>query len=60
VLRVLTLSMLGLGLQHFWKFSFENGSLTTLDAGDGVYSLAAQNDTAHLNGARSDPGAQAL
>ncbi len=60
VLRVLTLSMLGLGLEHFWKFSFENASITTMEACDGVCSLTALNDTAHLNGARSEAGMQAL
>jgi phosphoserine phosphatase len=60
VLRVLTLSMLGLGLEHFWKFSFENGSITKMDARDSGFYLTTLNETAHLNGARSDLELQAL
>ncbi len=62
VLRVLTLSLLGLALEHFWKFSFENASLTILDSINSAncFRLTTLNDTTHLNGIRSDHATQAL
>ncbi len=62
VLRVLTLCALDLGVEHFWKFCFENASLSVLEACDGTegFRLAALNDTSHLGSARSDAREQAL
>ena len=62
VLRVMLLQCLGLGLEHFWKWSFENASLTVLEALDHprTFRLACLNDTAHLTGLHSEYAAQAL
>lgn len=62
VLRVFLSECLGLGLEHFWKWSFENASLTTLQALDhpDTFRLAGLNDTAHLAGIQSEYAAQAL
>ena len=52
VLRVLLLTALGLTLDHFWKWSFENASLSVIqvrgDAGAETGHLVRLNDTAHL------------
>lgn len=64
VLRVLLLAALGLGLEHFWKWDFENASLSVIEArGDGdtpSFHLARLNDTAHLSGVYSEYALQAL
>jgi broad specificity phosphatase PhoE len=64
VLRVLLLGTLGLGLEHFWKWSFENASLTVIQVHkmtdrDG-FRLLRLNDTSHLDGVHSEYAAQAL
>ena len=64
VLRVLLLAALGLTLDHFWKWSFENASLSVLqvrgDAGVETGHLVRLNDTAHLSGVYSEYALQAL
>lgn len=64
VLRVLLLKSLGLGLEHFWKWNFENASLSVIqvwqEQATPIFRLARLNDTAHLDGYHSDHAAQAL
>jgi broad specificity phosphatase PhoE len=64
VLRVLLLTALGLTLDHFWKWSFENASLSVLhvrgDTGAEIGHLVRLNDTAHLSGVYSEYALQAL
>ncbi len=64
VLRVILLKSLGLGLEHFWKWNFENASLSVIQVWQEQetpsFRLARLNDTAHLDGYHSDHAAQAL
>jgi phosphoserine phosphatase len=64
VLRVLLLKLLGMTPDHFWKWSFENASLTVIELrGDGgveTAHLVRLNDTAHLAGIQSEHARQAL
>jgi alpha-ribazole phosphatase len=64
VLRVLVSRCLGMGLKDFWKWDFENASLTILHGQEnmGRYSfrLDALNDTAHLGSLASVHALQAL
>lgn len=64
VLRVLVLKCLGLPLEHFWKWSFQNASVSVLEASDecsgAPFRLACLNDIAHLGGACSEQTVQAL
>jgi alpha-ribazole phosphatase len=64
VLRVLLLAALGLTLDHFWKWSFENASLSVIEArgdeGAETFHLVRLNDTGHLAGIQSAYALQAL
>lgn len=62
ILRVLVLTCLEMGLQHFWKLCFENACLSMLERQDqsGRWRLVYLNDTSHLTGICSDYTAQAL
>ncbi|MBI4790564.1 MAG: histidine phosphatase family protein [Chloroflexi bacterium] len=64
VIRVLLLKTLGLSLEHFWKWSFENAALNILQcSGEGdrrTWRLLRLNDTTHLDGIYSDCALQAL
>lgn len=63
ILRVLVLRCLGLGLEHFWKWSFENASLSILESCDDerqTFRLVCLNDTTHLDGVCSESKLQAL
>lgn len=64
VLRVLVSRCLGMGLEDFWKWDFENASLTVLhgqENADGhTFRLDALNDTAHLGSLVSVHALQAL
>ena len=64
VLRVLLLQMLGLTPDHFWKWSFENASLSVIEAhgdvGAEMFHLVRVNDIAHLAGIQSEHALQAL
>jgi alpha-ribazole phosphatase len=64
VLRVLLLAALGLTLDHFWKWSFENASLSVIqvrgDLSAQTCHLMRLNDTAHLAGVYSEYALQAL
>ncbi len=64
VLRVLVLRCLGMGLEDFWKWDFENASLTVLHTTGGpgkrCFRLDTLNDTAHLGSMVSPSSLQAL
>ena len=64
VLRVLLIKMLGLTLDHFWKWTFENASLSEIEVRGEVGAESAHlvrlNDTAHLVGIQSEHALQAL
>ncbi len=62
VLRVLVLNTLGLPLEHFWKWRFENASLSMLATNHkhNHFQLALLNDTSHLRDLHSDCDRQAL
>ncbi len=62
VLRVLVLDTLGLPLEHFWKWRFENASLSMLATNHKHehFQLALLNDTSHLRDLHSDCERQAL
>jgi broad specificity phosphatase PhoE len=61
VLRVILLEMLGFGLEHFWRWRFDNASLTILEQlPDGQFRLALSNDVHYLEGVIADCEAQAL
>lgn len=63
-LRVLVVKCLGMGLEDFWKWDFENASLTILHgqekAGGHTFRLDTLNDTAHLGSLVSVYALQAL
>lgn len=48
--RALILAALGLGLDLFWRIRQDTAALNVLEFEDGVFSLAALNDTCHLPG----------
>ncbi len=61
VIRVLLLSALDLPLAHFWKWRFENASISMLESHVAHrFRLALLNDTTHLAGARARYEGQAL
>lgn len=64
VLRVLLVKCLGMGLEDFWKWDFDNASLTILhgksDAGGQTFRLDTLNDTSHLGSLVSPRALQAL
>jgi len=53
--RALILSMLGLGLEHFWRIRQDTAAVNVIEARDGVFSLAVLNDTCHLAGRANKP-----
>jgi broad specificity phosphatase PhoE len=64
VLRVIVLQALGIGLEHFWKWDFDNASSTVLEAcdeeGRPPFRLVRMNDVTHLAGILSPIAVQAL
>ncbi len=64
VLRVMVLRCLGMGMDDFWKWDFENASLTILrltrGPGKQSFHLDTLNDTAHLGSMVSPSSLQAL
>ncbi len=63
VLRVILLAALGLTLERFWKWDFENASISVIqarDRGSADFRLVRLNDTSHLAGIFSDYALQAL
>ena len=64
VLRVMVIKCLGMKLEDFWKWDFENASLTILHGqekdGGHIFWLDTLNDTAHLGSMVSVHALQAL
>lgn len=61
VLRVMLLQSLGIGLEHFWRWRFDNASCTIIEQlPDGQFRLALLNDVHYLGDAFADCDAQAL
>ncbi len=62
VLRVLVLSALGLPLENFWAWRFENASLTVLESifDQSQFRLTVMNETDHLENLVSSCDSQAL
>ncbi len=61
VLRVIVLQTLGMGLEYFWRWRFDNASVSVLERiEDGHFRLALLNDVHHLKGAYTNCDAQAL
>lgn len=61
VLRVLVLETLLMGLEYFWRWRFDNASVTVVERlADGHFRLKLSNDCHHLAGAFTDCAAQAL
>ena len=49
-LRVLLCHLLGLGLEHAWRWQFDLGSLSRVNLYDGTPVVLLLNDTCHLEG----------
>ena len=47
-LRVLLCRLLGIGLEHWWQFRLDTGSVTTATAHPAWARIALMNDTSHL------------
>ncbi|HZQ10207.1 MAG TPA: alpha-ribazole phosphatase [Anaerolineae bacterium] len=61
VLRVIVLQTLGLGLEYFWRWRFDNASCSVVEQrADGQFRLALLNDVHYLEGIISHCDAQAL
>jgi len=61
VLRVILLQTLTLGLEFFWRWRFDNASVSVVERiDDGNFRLALLNDVHHLEGVFTDCSAQAL
>jgi alpha-ribazole phosphatase len=61
VLRVIVLRALEMELEYFWRWRFDNASVSVLERmDDGNFRLAALNDVHHLEGAFTSCEAQAL
>lgn len=61
VLRVMVLEMLLLGMEYFWRWRFDNASVTVVERlPDGHFRLARLNDCHHLEGVFANCEAQAL
>lgn len=61
VLRVIVLETLLMGLEYFWRWRFDNASVSIVErTTDGHFRLARLNDCHHLQGAYIDCAAQAL
>lgn len=61
VLRVILLQTLQLGLEYFWRWRFDNASVSMVErVGDEHFRLALLNDVHHLEGVFTNCEAQAL
>ena len=61
VLRVIILQTLGMGLEFFWRWRFDNASVSMLEsAPDGHFRLALLNDVHHLEGVFVNCDSQAI
>lgn len=61
VLRVIILQTLHLGLEHFWRWRFDNASVSMVErVGDGNFRLALLNAVHHLDGVYVNCEAQAM
>lgn len=61
VLRVMLLEMLRMNLEYFWRWRFDNGSVSVVERlADGAFRLATLNDCHHLEGAFVNCETQAL
>lgn len=61
VLRVIVLETLLMGLEYFWRWRFDNASVSVMERlTDGHFRLKSLNDCHHLEGAFTDCAAQAL
>jgi alpha-ribazole phosphatase len=61
VLRVIVLQTLLMGLEFFWRWRFDNASLSVVERmGDGHFRLALLNEVHHLKGVYTNCDAQAL
>ena len=47
-LRVMLCRLLGIGLEHWWQFRLDTGSLTVAVASPRGTMIALMNDTSHL------------
>jgi len=54
VLRVILSQTMLMGLEYFWRWRFDNASLTIVERMDGHFRLALLNDTHHLENTRSN------
>ena len=61
VLRVIVVQTLLMGLEYFWRWRFDNASLSVLErVQDGHFRLALLNDIHYLHGVHTNCEAQAL
>lgn len=61
ILRVIILQTLGMGLEYFWRWRFDNASVSMVERiADGYFRLAALNDVHHLDGVFVNCDAQAM
>ncbi len=61
VLRVIILQTLGMGLEYFWRWRFDNASLSAVErTGHAHFQLSLLNDVHHLKGVMTNCEAQAL
>ncbi len=61
VLRVIILQALGMGLEYFWRWRFDNASVSIVErAREGQFRLAGLNDVNHLDGVFVNCDAQAM
>lgn len=61
VLRVIVLQTLLMGPEYFWRWRFDNASVSVIErTDDGHFRLASLNDCHHLDGVFIDCAAQAL
>ena len=61
VLRVIVLKMLLMGLEFFWRWRFDNASVSIIErVANHHFRLAALNDCQHLEGVYTNCDAQAL
>jgi phosphoserine phosphatase len=52
ICKVLVLSCLGIGNDHFWDMKYDPASITLLERQNARYTLIFSNDTCHQEGAR--------
>lgn len=61
VLRVIVLQTLLMGLEYFWRWRFDNASVSVVErTADGNFRLAHLNDVHHLEGVHTNCDSQAL